>query len=77
MEDIDDAAFVWAPITGPAKQAWPVASGRIAAAVKALTLAQRMIELTDVIFDGRADDADTGTWYDFMTPKLLMACAGH
>ena len=43
----------WKPIAGPAKTAWPTAYDRIATAVKALTPAQRTIELTDVIFDGK------------------------
>ena len=76
IKDIDEAAFVWTPIAGPAKTAWSTAYGRITTAVKALPPAQRMIELTDVIFDGTADDAGTETWYDHMSPKLLMAGDG-
>ena len=76
IKDIHEAAFDWTPIPGEAKTAWPVAYDRLSTAVKALTPAQRTIELADVIYDGAADDAGTGKWYDHMSPKLLMAGDG-
>ena len=44
--------------------------------IKALPAEKRTISAADVIYDGSKDDAQTGTWYDWLTPAVLMASGG-
>ena len=53
-----------------------MATARIAAAIKKLPADQRTIELSDAFFDGAQDDATMGTWFDYMSPNVLMAGDG-
>ena len=51
----------------------PEAIKRVSEAVRALPPDERLIESDDLLYDGDKNDAGTETWYDFISPGLLIA----
>ena len=76
LKDINDAGFAYEPVTGEMANAWPEVSLRLVEAAKNLPLDKRLIKAADVLFDGSKDDAATGTWYDWMSPSMLVSGEG-
>ena len=75
--DLTNAGFDWTAIQGVATDAMPAAVARISAGLKSLPDANRLITLADVQYDSdEPNDAKTGTYYDYMSPALLMAGDG-
>ena len=74
--DADQAGMDWSPIHGPATEAVPLAVARLTAIVKTLSDDKREIGMGDVLYDDKAEDPATGTWYDYMTPNALMSGDG-
>jgi len=75
--DLNNAGFDWTAIHGVATDAMPTAVARISAGLKSLPDASRLITLADVQYDSdESNDAKTGTYYDYMSPALLMAGDG-
>jgi len=73
MQDLDSSGFDSSPIPGFACNALPVLMRRVRAHMREhFTSAQRLIDDADVVFDGDLSDANTDSWYDFMTPGLLI-----
>ena len=66
----------WSPISGELYEALPTAKARLVPVIKSLTDEKRAISASDVIYDGPAEDAGTTTWYDWITPAVLMASGG-
>ena len=76
LADLDNAAFAFEPVNGPMAKAWPKVSTALMDAIKLLPYDKRLIKAVDIFFDGDKDDAATGTWYDWMSPSLLMSGDG-
>ena len=66
----------WSAIQGSMDEVFPIAKERFVPVIKALPAEKRTISAADVIYDGSKDDAQTGTWYDWLTPAVLMASGG-
>jgi hypothetical protein len=66
----------WSPINGELGEALPAAKARLVPIIKTLAEEKRTITAADVIYDGPAEDAATTTWYDWITPAVLMASGG-
>ena len=76
FKDLELAGLDMTPVDGPIETAFPVVRRRVVKALRGLTQAQRTIELDDLFFSGEADNPATDTWYDYITPDLLMASGG-
>ena len=76
-KDLDEDGFDWTPIPGPAAIAMTVAAERVFAGITALPAEKRRLAFADVLYS-TTDYADAGTdsWYDYMTPRTLMAGDG-
>tara|TARA_B110001450_G_scaffold90346_1_gene85846 strand:+ start:147 stop:2618 length:2472 start_codon:yes stop_codon:yes gene_type:complete len=73
LKDLDDAGFDWTPVKGEAATAIPKASARLTLGMRSLPTAKRTLVRADCIWDSDPQDAKTGTWYDHLTPAMLMA----
>ena len=75
LQDLDAghaAGFDGSPIRGNWAQAVPKAARRFTDALKELLPSSRLVAGCDIIFDCSRDDANTGTFYDYMTPQLIL-----
>ena len=75
-KDLDDAGMDWTPIYGGEDVAFPMARERFRKAVAALPDDKRLITKDEVWFDGDAEDAATGTWFDHTTAGGLLSGGG-
>ena len=76
-KDLEDAGTDWTPVKGEANTAIPKASARLTAGMRALPEAKRMLKRAECIWDSdHPQDAKAGTWYDHLTPAMLMAGDG-
>lgn len=75
--DLDAAGFKWIPIKGNKETAMPQAHKILSTIILNLHIDQRIIDVNDVIYDGPAHDAGTGTFFDWLTPKALITGEGH
>jgi hypothetical protein len=76
LHSLDEAGFDWTPIKGPPAQAFTAATRRITEAMVTLPTEKRMIKKEDLLYHGSASDAATESWYDWVTPQMLMAGGG-
>ena len=74
--DLEAAGTDWTPIRGEAKSAFPKASDRLTTGMRSLPEAKRTLKIAECIFEGSPQDAGTGTWFDHLTPAMLMAGGG-
>jgi hypothetical protein len=65
------------PIQGDATFAMPRAHSILSYFVAKMPIDDRIIEADDVFYDGPADNAGTGTCFDWITPKLFITGEGH
>ena len=72
LQLIDHAGLDMKPEHGPAQEAWPVISARIIAAILKLPVHDRLIVAADTSYDPPSgEDAETRSWFDWMSPHLL------
>jgi len=77
VKDLDSSGEAWEPIAGDDVEAIPKAAASITAALRKLPDDQRVIAATDLFYDSTdAKNAETGTWYDKITPQLLTSGGG-
>ena len=76
VHDLKAAGMDTTPIPGDEDVAWPIVEGRMNDTLASMTTLQRMIALPDVIYSGDADSAQTGSWYDWISPNILKAMGG-
>ena len=76
LKDLDDNGFGFEPIKGDLKTAWPTFALTLTTAIRNLPITSRTIAESDLYFDGDNDDAATGTWFDWITPAMLMGGEG-
>ena len=77
VKDLDSSGEAWEPIAGEDIEAIPKAVASITAALRKLPDDQRVITAADLFYDSTdAKNAETGTWYDKITPQLLTSGGG-
>ena len=75
IKDIDESGFDWTPLAGKLHAVTETAGPMLKKAIAKLPSNQRALAAADVMYDN-TDHAATGTFYDFVTPSLLMANGG-
>ena len=75
IQDVETAGMDLTPIHGPPEVAWPILASRFTKAMMGLPDAKRLLEDADVMYDDDPWSADTGTWFDHITPGAL--CKGE
>ena len=77
VKDLDSSGEAWEPIAGEDVEAIPKAVATITAALHKIPDDQRILSVADLFYDSTdTKDAETGTWYDKITPQLLAAGGG-
>ena len=77
VKDLDSSGEAWEPIAGEDIEAIPKAVATITAALRKLPDDQRLLSANDLFYDSSdTKNAETGTWYDKITPQLLTAGGG-
>lgn len=76
LVDLDNAGMPTDPIAGPDVVAVPKLMARIRTWMTKLSLAQRTIDTGDVWYDDSGNGAGTDTWYDYITPNMLLRAGG-
>ena len=76
FKDLDDGGTAYEPIHGADKEALNKAAALIALDLMKLPRAQRLVTLADLIFDDDPNSAETGTWFDYMTPLMVTSGGG-
>ena len=66
----------WSPVYGDIDSVLPTVKSRFIPVIKALTEDKRTLTAADLLYDGNDDNAETGVWYDWLTPAVLMASGG-
>ena len=77
FSDMDAQGAQFDPIQGDATIAMPRAHSILADFIAKMPISDRIIEADDVFYDGPADNAGTGTCFDWITPKLFITGEGH
>ena len=75
--DMDAQGAQFDPIQGDATIAMPRAHSILSDFIARMPIGDRIIEADDVFYDGPADNAGTGTCFDWITPKLFITGEGH
>ena len=75
IKDIDEAGFDWTPLAGTLQAVTETAGPMLKKAITKLSPAQRALAAAEVVYDD-TNHAATGSFYDFVTPSLLMANGG-
>ena len=76
VKDLDASGVAWEPIEGADVEAFPKAILDITAAMLKLSDQQRLLEQADVLYDSDPKDAETGEWYDKISPSMLASGDG-
>jgi hypothetical protein len=76
FKDLDDSGTAYEPIHGADKEALKKAAELLTCNILFLPRAQRLITLADLIFDDDPNSAETGTWFDYMTPLMITSGGG-
>jgi hypothetical protein len=76
LHSLDEAGFDWTPIKGPLAQAATAATRRITAAMVLLPEEKRLIKESETMYHGSETNPATESWYDWVTPQMLMASGG-
>ena len=77
FQDLDAAGISWHPIYGNMDKVFPAAHKRIVDTLKDLPIEKRTLEQVDLIYDSDSPDhAETESWYDWVTPNMLMTQGG-
>ena len=77
FSDMDAQGAQFDPIQGDATIAMPRAHSILADFIAKMPIGDRIVEADDVFYDGPADNAGTGTCFDWITPKLFITGEGH
>ena len=77
FSDLDAQGAQLDTIQGDATFAMPRAHSILSHFIAKLPIDDRIIEADDVFYDGTADNAGTGTCFDWITPKLFITGEGH
>ena len=76
FKDLDDSGTAYEPIHGADKEALKKAAELLTCNLLFLPRAQRLVTLADLIFDDDPNSAETGTWFDYMTPLMITSGGG-
>ena len=76
FKDLDDSGTAYEPIHGADKEALKKATELLTSTLLFLPRAQRLVTLADLIFDDDPNSAETGTWFDYMTPLMITSGGG-
>jgi hypothetical protein len=76
IKDLDAAGFDWTPIHGALGDAVTEATARFTAALQELPDEARTITTEHMLYDDDPNNAGTATWYDWVSPSMLMAGGG-
>ena len=63
-------------LNGTLDKVWPTLVEVVGDLVNKLPEEIKCIKKTDLVYDGNIEDPNTGTWFDYITPRMLMSPAG-
>jgi hypothetical protein len=75
--DLEAGGYPPVSFKGDKTKAMPKAKKYMTEMILALQIDKRILEPADVIYEGTRDNAETGTWYDWISPTDFITGDGH